>query len=255
MEQEGKYVYCVVGSAQERSFGPIGVGSGGDEVLMIGYDDLSMVVSNHPMAGCTASRKNLIAHQRVIEQMMQEYHSVLPVKFGTIAASADEVRSLLSRRRREFQDRLRQMDHKVELGVKGVWRDMSAVYAELLHKNPALKRRKEALKKNGSRNRQEKVKLGCLVKEALEARKQRQTEEIIDRLRPSSYEHRLNETLSDEMFLNAAFLVGQGREMEFDNVMDDLSEEYKETIRFLYAGPLPVFNFVNLVILPEEWER
>jgi hypothetical protein len=255
MEQEGKYVYCVVESAQERGFGPIGVGPRGEEVLTIGYDDLSMVVSNHPMTGCAASRENLIAHQRVIERMMGEFDSVLPVKFGTIASGAEEVRNLLDRRRREFKDRLGRMDHKVELGVKGLWRDMNVVYAELLCENPALKRRKEALKKKGDRDAQERIKLGYLVKEALEAKKPRQAEEIVDCLRPSSYDHRLNQTIGDEMFMNAAFLVGRGREMEFDNIMDDLSAEYKETMRFLYAGPLPVFNFVNLVILPEEWER
>jgi hypothetical protein len=65
----------------------------------------------------------------------------------------------------------------------------------------------------------------------------------------------VNKTIGDEMFMNAAFLVGQGREREFDNVMDDLSEEYGRGIRFLYSGPLPVFNFVNIVIYPEEWEK
>ncbi len=65
----------------------------------------------------------------------------------------------------------------------------------------------------------------------------------------------LNKTLGDEMFLNAAFLVGRGREKEFDNIMEDLSEEYGQRLRFLYSGPLPVFNFVNLVIYPEEWEK
>ena len=48
MQQEGKYIYCVVETEQERNYGPVGVGARGDEVLTIGYDDLSMVVSNHP---------------------------------------------------------------------------------------------------------------------------------------------------------------------------------------------------------------
>ena len=136
MQQEGKYIYCVVETEQERNYGPVGVGAHGDEVLSIGYDDLSMVVSNCPVAGCAASRENLIAHQRVIEQMMGEFDSVLPVRFGTIASGADEVRNLLDRRRREFKRRLADMDHKVELGVKGFWRDMGVVYEELLRENP-----------------------------------------------------------------------------------------------------------------------
>jgi len=37
--------------------------------------------------------------------------------------------------------------------------------------------------------------------------------------------------------------------------MDDLSETYKERVRFIYSGPLPVFNFADIVIYPEEWEN
>ena len=50
-------------------------------------------------------------------------------------------------------------------------------------------------------------------------------------------------------------LVDKGREKEFDNIMDDLNNEYKNRIKFMYTGPLPVFNFVNIVIYPEEWEK
>lgn len=255
MVQEGKYVYCVVEAEQERNFGPIGVGARGDEVLTIGYDDLSMVVSNHPIAGCAANRENLIAHQRVIEQVMQEFDSVLPVRFGTIACGADEVRNLLDRRRREFKDCLVHMDHKVELGVKGFWRDMSVIYDGLLRENLALKRRKEALANRGGKDSRGRIELGRLVKESLEGKKQAQAESVVARLRGSSYDYRLNPTLGDEMFLNAAFLVGRGREKEFDNVMDDLSEACGQAVRFLYSGPLPVFNFIDIVIQPEEWEK
>jgi len=255
MQQEGKYIYCVVETEQERNYGPIGVGTRRDEVLTIGYDDLSMAVSNHPMAGCTANRENLIAHQRVIEQMMGEFDSVLPVRFGTIASGADEVRNLLDRRRKEFKRRLADMDHKVELGVKGFWRDMGAVYDELLCENPSLRQRKEALARSGDRDLRGKIELGRLVKKTLEDKKQTRAGEVVDCLRHSSYDHVLNKTLGDEMFLNAAFLVGRGREKEFDNLMDDLGEEYGEQMRFLYSGPLPVFNFVDLVIYPEEWEK
>jgi hypothetical protein len=180
---------------------------------------------------------------------------VLPVRFGTIAMGADEIRNLLDRRRREFKDRLADMDHKVELGVKGVWRNMSAVYEELLRENPPLMRRKEALKSHGGGDPRGRIELGRLVKKTLEEKQQAQAQQIADRLRRSSYDHKLNKTIGDEMFMNAAFLVGRGREKEFDNIMDELSAEYEQGIRFLYSGPLPVFNFVNLVIYPEEWEK
>jgi len=255
MEKQGKYIYCIIETKQERNFGPVGIGGRGDEVLTIGYDDLGMVVSNYPLTKITANRENMLTHQKVIEEVMKEFDGVLPVRFGTIASGADEVRNLLDRRYREFKTTLRDMDHKIELGVKGIWRDMDTVFSEIVKGNEAIKNLKRALAKGNSNDLQAKMGLGRMVKKALDEKKGKQAEEIVGRLRRTSYEHKLNDTIGDEMFMNAAFLVDKGREKEFDNIIEDLSDEYKDRVRFMYAGPLPVFNFVNIVIYPEEWEK
>jgi hypothetical protein len=255
MEKEGKYIYCIIETKQERNFGPVGIGGGGDEVLTIGYDDLSMVVSNYPLTKIAANRENMLTHQKVIEEVMKEFDGVLPVRFGTIASGADEVRNLLDRRYREFKTALRDMGHKVELGVKGIWKKMDAIFSEIVKGNEAIKNLKRALAKGNNGDMQAKMGLGRMVKKALDEKRGKQAEEIIDRLRRTSYEHRLNDTIGDEMFMNAAFLVDKGREKEFDNIIEYLSNDYKDRIKFMYAGPLPVFNFVNIVIYPEEWEK
>lgn len=255
MEKEGKYIYCIIESKQERNFGPIGIGERGDELLTIGYDDLSMVVSNHPIAKLTANRENFVGHEKAIEEVMKEFDSVLPVRFGTIASGADEIRNLLDRRYREFKSALRDMEHKVELGVKGIWNDMDVVFSEIVEGNETIKKLRKQLKGKGSQSVQVKINIGQLVKKELDQKKEKQAEEIVDRLRRMSYEYKLNKTIGDEMFMNVAFLVDKGREKEFDNTMNDLCDEYEEKMKFMYAGPLPVFNFVNIVIYPEAWEK
>jgi hypothetical protein len=255
MEKEGKYIYCIIETKQERNFGPIGIGNRGDEVLTIGYDDLSTVVSNYPLTKITVSKENMLAHQKVIERVMKEFDSVLPVRFGTISSSADEIRNLLDRRYREFKTALNDMQHKVELGVKGIWTNMQGIFDEIVKENKAIRDLKEALEKEGDKNTQAKMGLGRMVKQALDKKKDKQAEEIVSKLRRTAYNYKLNGTVGDEMFMNAAFLVDKGREKEFDDIMDDLSDKYKDRIKFMYAGPLPVFNFVNIVIYPEEWEK
>jgi len=256
MEKEGKYIYCITETKQERNFGPIGVGQRGDEVLTIGYDDLSMVVSSYPMAKISMNRENMLSHQKVIEKVMDEFDSVLPVRFGTIAASADEIRSLLDRRYREFKSALTDMNHKVELGVKGIWENMDVIFDEIVRDNREIKRLKEKIASDMTRNNaQMKIEVGKMVEQALQKKKEQEAERVVDALRRTAFDHKLNKTIGDEMLINAAFLVDKGREKEFDNIMDDLSDEYKDRVKFLYAGPLPVFNFVNIVIYPEEWEK
>ena len=254
MIKEGKYIYCIIGTKQERNFGPIGIGS--DEVLTIGYEDLSMVVSNHPMTKFVVDRENMITHEKVIEEVMKEFGSVLPVRFGTIASSADEIRNLLDRRYGEFKNALRDMDHKVELGVKGIWKDKDVIFKEIVKENKEIRKVKEKIQNDtGRKNIQAKMEAGKMVEWALQKKKEEEAEKIVDALRKTAFDYKLNKTVGDEMFMNAAFLVDKGREKEFDNIMDDLSKDYKDRIKFMYAGPLPVFNFVNIVIYPEEWEK
>lgn len=261
MEKEGKYIYCIIGIKQERNFGPIGICGRGDEVLTIGYDDLSMVVSNHPMTKFVVSRENMLAHEKVVEEVMKEFDSVLPVRFGTIASSADEIRNLLDRRCREFKNFLRDMDHKVELGVKGIWKDMDIVFKEIIEENREIMEAKEKILKGTATPPHQsigvgvKMEVGKMVEEALQKKKGKEAEKIVDALGRTAFDHKLNKTMGDEMFMNAAFLIDKGREKEFDNEMDDLSERYEDRIKFMYTGPLPPYNFVNITIYPEEWEK
>jgi hypothetical protein len=257
MEKEEKYIYCIIGTKQERNFGPIGIGDRGDEVLTIGYDDLSMVVSNSPMAKYVVSRDNMLAHERVIEEVMKEF-TVLPVRFCTIASSADEIRNLLDKRYKEFKNLLRDMDHKIELGVKGIWENMDVIFKEIVEENKEIKlvvseanlKVKEKIQNEGN-----KIEVGKMVEQALVKKKEKETERLVDALRRTSVDYRLNKTITENMFMNAAFLVDKGREKEFDNIIDDLGDKYKNRIKFMYAGPMPPYNFINIAIYPEEWER
>jgi len=90
----------------------------------------------------------------------------------------------------------------------------------------------------------------CIAK-----KKEQEAEDIVDALRRTTFDCKLNKTTGDEMFMNAAFLVDKGREKEFDNIMDDLNQVCKDRIKFAYAGPLPVYNFVTIEIHPEQWEK
>ncbi len=256
MAKEGKYIYCIIDTNQDRYFGSIGVGNRGDEVLTIGYDNLGMVVSNYPLAQINVNHENMLAHEKVIETVMKEFDSVLPVRYGTIASNADEIRNLLDRRYREFKNLLRDMDRKIELSVKGLWENMDVVFKEIIEDNKEIKKAKEDVQNIVEEiSVQSKIEIGKLVNHALQKKKENETQYIIEVLQKTYIDLKLNKTLGDEMFINASFLVDRGREKEFDNIMNDLSEEFKDRVKFKYTGPLPVFNFTNIAIYPETWER
>jgi hypothetical protein len=250
MIEEGKYFYCIIGSKEGRNFGPIGMGDRGKVVYTIGYQDLSGVVSDSPMSKYVINKENLTTHERVIEEVMKDY-TALPVRFCTMATSAEEIRNLLRKRYVEFKNLLRDMDHKVELGVKALWKDMNVIFQEIVTENKGIKRLKEKLTAYPSRaSDADKIALGEMVQSALQTKKKAEGEKILALLKKASVDCRSNKVHGDHIILNAAFLVDKSREKEFDYLVDELTEKNRQRIAIKYIGPAPPFNFVNIVV---EW--
>ena len=255
MSGEGKYIYCIVASSQERNFGPIGIGERGDEVMTISYENLSMVVSNYPLAKFVLEPKTVLVHEKVIEKIMQEYNSILPVKFGTVAQNADEIRNLLDRRYREFMDLLNYFENKIELNVKCEWKNMNDIFLRIGEEHQEIKMLKERIRQNNCESDAGKmVELGKMVEQELMRRNDDACEVILNALKKTVVDYKVNNVSNEKMFLNAAFLVDFGREKEFDNIVDDLNEEHGDAVDFIYAKPFPPYNFVDINIYPENWE-
>ena len=89
INKEGRYIYCIIRHTGPIEFDSVGVGTRGDGVYAINYKDICAVVSNSPVIQYEARRVNMMAHQKVLEDVMKQF-SVLPVRFSTISESNDE---------------------------------------------------------------------------------------------------------------------------------------------------------------------
>jgi hypothetical protein len=256
MLKEGKYIYCIIESDYDFNFGPIGIGGRGDLVSTVGYDGLCMVVSDHPLSKFVVNPENILAHQKVIEEVMKEFNSVLPVRFGTIAATPDEIRNLLNSRYAEFKELLLQFENKVEFNVRGTWKNMAVIYQEIDREYPEVQKLRNEIEKleEGESKKIKIAEAGKLVQQALAEKKKEETEIIVNVFRRSVFDFKHNKTTGDAMFMNTAFLSDSGREPEFDNIMEILGKKYNIRSDFIYTAPLPIFNFIDLNIFPEKWE-
>jgi len=249
MAEEGKYLYCIIETNQARNFGPLGIGGRGDPVTTISHDELSGVISDAPIKKYATTRENTLVHEKAIEEVMRQGYTVLPVRFGTVAGSAQDVRDVLRKRYREFKDLLRDMDNKVELGVKALWLDMEAIFGEILKEREDIKGLRDRAARHPARDSM--IQVGEMVQEALEKKKEKEAALLLDGVRKISADVRTNKTFGDNMFLNAAFLVDRSREKEFDNEIEAIRAKYEGRAKISYVGPAPPFNFVNIVI---HWE-
>jgi hypothetical protein len=246
----GRYIYGIIAANQRREFGPIGIGERGDVVYTLPYQDLAAIVSSSPIVKYAVTRDNSMAHAKVLEKAMEEY-TVLPVRFCTIAEEEEIIiEKILKTRYQEFIDLLREMEGKMELGVRARWTDLDAIFAEVVEENKDIKTIKEALprERNEQRKYADKIKVGQLVQKALEEKKKREAGELLAALRPLSLDCKENQIYGDMNLVNAAFLVAKEKEREFDRKMQELEKVYGERKKLKYIGPLAPYNFVEIVV-------
>ena len=92
------------------------------------------------------------------------------------------------------------------------------------------------------------MKIGEMVVEALKKETAGYKDTIIAALTPLSEDIKTNDNYGELMILNAAFLIRNSIEPEFDKAVNELDLKYGKLMTFKYVGTLPPYNFVNLVI-------
>jgi len=179
---------------------------------------------------------------------MKQY-PMLPVRFGTVAEGMDLiVEKLLKERQEEFRDTLHYMQDKIELGIKAIWKDMKPVFEEIVDSSAEIARLRDRLLKGRGGVQKDLVRLGEMVKKALEARKRREEQTILDPLDGLWVERKLNSPFGDQMITNAAFLVKRDKEKAFDLKVEKMTAQYDGRMVFKYVGPIPPCNFVEIVV-------
>ena len=187
-----------------------------------------------------------------IEIINQKLESVLSVtsvvKIGTVADNEGKVKLILAREYDRFLELLRNLEGKRELGVKAMFKE-EAVFKMILDKYEDIRAMKEKIAAlPAEKTHFQRAEIGRMVEAALQKEKDTRQAVLLDALTPLALEVKTNGLYGDMMILNAAFLVEQAREPEFDRKVQELAEQDGEAVKYKYIGTVPPFNFVNLVI-------
>ena len=247
---DGKYVYCIIRNDRSREFGEIGIGSGA-RVYTVNHKDLAAVVSDTPIVIYDPTRENVLAHEFVNETVMREF-TLIPMSFGTVFRSENDVQALLKSTYQAFTDVLDKMQDKIEFGLKILW-DRDKVVAAIERDNDEIRRLKDEITRNAASSTYfARMQLGRLVEAAMEEASNRYVTDIHEQLKDVSVASRSNKVIGDRMILNAAFLVERKDEKSFDERVKAISLQYEDLLTFKYTGPWPPYNFVNIKLKLEK---
>jgi hypothetical protein len=233
-----KYIYGVISTSQPLTFGQSLLSSSPREVYTVVHRELAGVVSNYDGSdlaslGREEKLRCLMSHQWVIEWVMKEGYTILPVKFGTLVEDEDEIRRILEQGYNKLVPTLNQMNGLVEIEVAATW-DLKKVLEEIGG---------EAQIRQLGRSM-----AGKLVKESLDRRRKSYRNQTMQSLARTALDVQLNALVADEMVMNIAFLIQRERQVDFDGQVRRINQALDDQINFRVIGPLPPYSFSTVEI-------
>ncbi len=241
----GRYVYGIIEAKQPLSFGKMGIGGAGETVYTVNFQEIAAVVSKTSVYIFDPTRENALAHEHVIETVMKT-HTIIPMSFGTVFRTDDDIREVLRSIFVSLKDVLKQMEGKLEFGLKVNW-DRDRIIEELKDSDEEIRQfHQEITRKHLQSTYFARMQLGRMIDKALSERAAQYVRDIYEALRNVCVASRDNKPIGDKMIMNAAFLVERDREAEFDAAVNKIAKFYGELLNFKYTGPWPPYNFVNI---------
>jgi Gas vesicle synthesis protein GvpL/GvpF len=238
-----KYVYCIIRSADPRRFGPVGLGAEPTEVHTVGFREIAAVISDTPDEVLDATRENVLAHERVNETVLKSF-TVIPMSFGTVFKTRDDIVELLRGAYEAFRDVLDKMQDKLEFGLKVLW-DRDVMIREIENDDEDIRRLKNEISAVRGSSYFARMQYGRQIEAALQVRSEQYVADIFAQLRDVSVAARANKPIGEKMIMNAAFLVSRDKETAFDAKVKEVGALY-DKLNFRYTGPWPPYNFVNI---------
>ena len=187
-------------------------------------------------------RRNMKAHAAILNALIA-HTTVLPARFGVVFPDERAlVTKFLDPQHAVLERYLTELDGSVEITLKATYIE-DRVLAQIVSEQPQLVAHGRSA---GRASYQSKIETGKRIATAIQARRDKEGQWIVDKLRKSVLEIRINKTLSDLMALNASFLVDRARMPSFDKEIERIHTQVGEYIKLDCVGPLPPYSFVDL---------
>ena len=240
------YLYGVAGAGRLPLSQVYGVEGG---VTVLEHGGLGAIVGAPPAGSFQElSREKavrlVLGHRQVLETAMTGA-TVLPVKFGTVAPSEAAVRSLMRQQRDMLTGLLAEFSGCMQMEIVVLWQP-EAVFADIAAEPAIAEVRREA--QNGG-NKAAAVKLGQLVKAALERRRSAMRERLGEALRPVAMDIAFNAPADDREAANLAVLIAATDAGQLQAALERLDRESGGRLTFRYTGPLPPASFATLQVI------
>jgi hypothetical protein len=209
-----------------------------DGISLVTVDGRAAIVSELEDGPVEATRRNLLAHADVVEQL-HESSVVLPARFGHVLESVEEAHELLAMP--EIEQLLQRHESTCELTLKGTYEE--SVLAEIGAELEPLRRAYRAAPSVDAG-----IALGEAVGEQLAERRARDESQVLDALRPLIVDFVSSQPAGEFAAFNLALLAERDQADSIGELLEELAKRLSPPLHFKLVGPLPPYSFVRLAM-------
>ncbi|AVH69634.1 GvpL/GvpF family gas vesicle protein [Nostoc sp. 'Lobaria pulmonaria (5183) cyanobiont'] len=209
-------------------------------------DDFAVIYSEAQQERYLGSRRNLLSHEKVLEEIMQAGdRNLLPVQFGLLVSSWETVSQQLIR---PHQEELTQLLAKLsgcrEVSVKVFW-DTDAEIQGLLAEHPNLKTERDKLI-GQPLSMEQAIQIGQTIEQGMNDRKQGIIDVFQGTLNSIAIDVVENTPQMDTMIYNSAYLIPWEAESQFSEHVEALDRQFEDRLRIRYNNFTAPYNFARL---------
>ncbi|MDH2430159.1 GvpL/GvpF family gas vesicle protein [Sphaerisporangium sp. TRM90804] len=241
----GIYVYGVVPADVELTPEPRGVGEPPGEIGLVRHGDVAALVSPLHVTRPIGKPQDLVAHQQLLDDVATEV-PVLPFRFGAVLESPEAiVGELLTPHHDQFASALAELEGRVQFVVKARY-DEHTVLREVLVERPEAARMRDQIRDlPEDASWDARIRLGELVNEAIEAKRDADTRTLAEGLAPHAVAIAIRPPTHEEDAAHLAVLVETERQAEFEEALDGFGVRWDGRITLRLLGPQAPYDFVQ----------
>jgi hypothetical protein len=241
------YVYGVVHADGAPLELPEGVG--GAQVFLHTRDELGAIVSAVADDARLGRAADARAHESVLRAALDARDPVLPVRFGSIYADAEQLEAeLLAPAAAQLEQLLEALAGTVELELRALYPDQERILRDLVRDDPGLARLRERVRRSPEFHAR--IQLGEATLEAFERRRAGDAELLRQRVAPFVRDQRERSELPERVAAHLALLVEREHVGDVEREAERLAEEVHERLVLRLVGPLPPYSFVAVELEP-----
>ena len=257
----GFYLYCI----KEKTGSNFSTGGiDGGKIFTIPYQDLEAVVSEVSLDEFSSEEiqkkaqedinwigEKALNHQKVIEEAMVGPVPVIPMQFGVIFKTKENLEETLGKRYEQFRQSLEKLAGKQEWGVK-VFLKENIFRKNIEEKNEQVLAKKieiESMPKGMAFFAQKQI--DGIVGQEKDKELDKVMEEIYEGLGELAFSKNKAKLLekdftgkTEEMILNSFYLIEESKLAQFQKKVEELKEKYNPIgIEVEMSGPWPSYHF------------